>query len=88
MLTGSALRRSYRDRLREGHPGVRFAFLSVAEDVLRDRLAHRKGHYMPPSLLTSQLQTLEPLEADEPGLTVPGSGDPAADAERILEALA
>lgn len=88
VLTCSALKRSYRDRLRADNPGVRFASLVVPEEVLRDRLAARTGHYLPPSLLTSQLQALEPLEPDEPGVTVPGSGDPQDAAALIIEALA
>jgi len=88
VFTCSALKRSYRDRLRNSNPGVRFAFLAVAEDVLRERLEQRAGHYMPPSLLASQLQALEPLEPDEPGLTVTGSGDPNQAAERIGDVLA
>ncbi len=88
VLTCSALKRAYRDRLRRDNPGLSFAFLAVAEDILRDRLAHRTGHYMPPSLLTSQLQTLEPLEPDEPGVTVSGSDDPADAAALIVDALA
>ena len=88
VLTCSALKRAYRDRLRAASDGVRFAFLSVREDVLRDRLAHRTGHYMPPALLDSQLTALEPLGLDERGVTVTGSGDPKDAAQRIVDALA
>lgn len=62
----SALRRSYRDRLRAACPGLRFLYLDGDPALLADRLAARKGHYMPPSLLPSQLQTLERPGADEP----------------------
>src|SRR5947209_9561383 len=51
VMTCSALRRSYRDLLRDGHPSVWFAHVTVDEAVLRARLAARQGHYMPPSLL-------------------------------------
>ncbi|MEO6204165.1 MAG: gluconokinase [Mycobacteriales bacterium] len=88
VLACSALKRSYRDLLRAGNPGVRFACLVVPEDVLRERLAQRTGHYMSAELLTSQLQALEPLDPDEPGVTVPGSGDPQDAAALIIEALA
>ena len=71
LLTCSALRHSYRQRLGEGAPGVWFLYLQVSEEVLRDRLAKRRGHYMPSSLLASQLQTLEEPTDDEPALTVP-----------------
>jgi gluconokinase len=68
VLTCSALRRGYRDVLREGHPSVRFVHLVAAPDTLQARIEQRLGHYMPASLLGSQLGTLEPLEADEPGM--------------------
>jgi gluconokinase len=74
VLTCSALKRSYRDLLREGHPSVWFAHMQVSQQVLADRLAKRKGHYMPPSLLDSQLATLEPLGDDEPGDAIAGDG--------------
>ena len=66
VIACSALRRAYRDRIRAGAPGVRFVFLDGPADVIRARMAGRSGHYMPESLLTSQLQTLEPPGADEP----------------------
>ena len=62
----SALRRSYRDRLRAACPGLRFVFLDGSPALIGQRLAQRKGHYMPASLLESQFQTLERPEADEP----------------------
>jgi gluconokinase len=77
LLTCSALRRSYRDLLREGHASVVFVHLRASPDVLGERMAARAGHYMPPSLLDSQLATLEPLAEDEPGIAV--------DADRPLD---
>lgn len=71
VVTCSALRRAYRDRLRAGHPSVRFLHLTADAAVLRARLAHRTGHFLPATLLASQLATLEPLAPDEPGWTVP-----------------
>lgn len=62
----SALRRAYRDRLRAGAGGpVRFVHLSGSRDLIAARMAARTGHYMPPSLLDSQLATLEPPTEDE-----------------------
>lgn len=61
----SALKRSYRDLLRARCPGLRFIHLHGTPDQLRQRLKARTGHYMPPSLLDSQLATLEPPDADE-----------------------
>jgi gluconokinase len=76
VLTCSALRRDYRDLLRDGRPEVRFCHVVTDSETLRARLEHRRGHYMPASLLPSQLATLEPLAADEPGVTVSGEGEP------------
>jgi gluconokinase len=87
VLTCSALRRSYRDRLRSGRPGVRFCHVDAPEEVLRDRLEHRQGHYMPASLLPSQLDTLEPLADDEPGVVVAAENDPDDVLAEALEAL-
>ena len=70
LLTCSALRRAYRDLLRRGHASVWFAHLVIDPAVIADRLAHRQGHYMPAALLASQLETLEPLEPDEPGAAI------------------
>ena len=88
VLTCSALRRSYRELLRQGNESVFFAHVDVPEAVLAERLAARTGHYMPPSLLGSQLATLEPLEDDEPGLTVPGTGSADEVVDDILDVLA
>jgi gluconokinase len=88
VVTCSALRRSYRDVLRDGHPSVWFAHISVPASILSDRLEHRAGHYMPPSLLGSQLATLEPLQPDEPGTVVKAQRTPADVAAVILARLA
>ena len=61
----SALRRAYRDRIRAAAPGVRFVFLDGPADLIRARMTGRTEHYMPSTLLESQLQTLEPPGADE-----------------------
>ena len=65
----SALRRPYRDWLREGHAGLFFVHLDSTFEVLLDRMK-RRTHFMPPSLLQSQLDTLEPLEPDEAGAVI------------------
>lgn len=88
VVTCSALRRAYRELLRAGHPSVRFVHLVAPAAVLADRLAARRGHYMPASLLDSQLATLEPLQDDEPGIAVPTTGSAADVAEHALAALA
>lgn len=67
----SALKRAYRSRIVDSVPAsVRFVFLEDDADELRRRLAQRPGHYMPPSLLTSQFATLERPGPDEAALTL------------------
>ena len=83
----SALKRSYRDAIRAAAPGVRFVHLVVPRVVLGDRVANRPGHFMPPTLVDSQLETLEPLGADEGGVVVDSEGGIEATAERALAAL-
>ena len=73
IVTCSALKRVYRDLLRDGHPSVWFAHVDVDREVLAERLRQRQGHYMPPSLLDSQLATLERLADDEPGAVIDGN---------------
>ena len=87
VVTCSALRRSYRDLLCDGHPSVRFVYLEASEQVLTERVTHRRHDYMPPALLRSQLDTLEPLADDEPGVRVETHGDPEAVADRALQTL-
>ncbi|SEB08545.1 gluconokinase [Leifsonia sp. 21MFCrub1.1] len=85
----SALRRSYRDALRAGAGAdVVFAHLTGSADLLHARMAARPGHFMPPALLRSQLETLEPLELDEAGMAFPVVEDPASIASGIEDWLA
>jgi gluconokinase len=84
VLTCSALKRTYRERLERGHPSVRFVHVTASGETLRQRLEHRHGHYMPASLLESQLAALEPLQADERGVTLRGDGDPADIVEQLV----
>ncbi|MBB3897028.1 gluconokinase [Roseococcus suduntuyensis] len=66
----SALRRAYRDRLREAAPGLRLIYLEGAPDLIAARQAARPGHFMPASLMDSQFATLEPPGADESPLVL------------------
>jgi len=66
----SALKRSYRDLLRAAAPGLRLVHLAGSPALLDARLRARPGHYMPASLLPSQLRTLEPPQPDENALTL------------------
>jgi carbohydrate kinase (thermoresistant glucokinase family) len=70
VLACSALRRSYRDAIRAQAPDTVFLYLHGGKEVLGSRLEGRSGHFMPAALLESQLGTLEPLDADEPGVVV------------------
>ena len=85
VITCSALKRRYRDELRR--PGVRFVYLNVPRAELERRLAERAGHFMPASLLDSQLAALEPPEPDEDAITV-SAGDPEASVEEVVSATA
>ncbi|SDF35131.1 gluconate kinase, SKI family [Blastococcus fimeti] len=87
VVTCSALKRSYRDLLREGRPSVWFAHVTADATVIRDRIEHRSGHYMPASLLDSQLATLEPLGPDEAGAEVDGAGSPDSVVDDLITAL-
>jgi gluconokinase len=66
----SALKRAYRDILVHGRNDVRIVFLNGTHDLIAARLAARKGHFMPPGLLTSQFKTLEPPQPTERPITV------------------
>ena len=80
----SALKRAYRDRLRAAAPGLQLVFLDGDRALLASRMTARPGHFMPASLLDSQLATLERPEPDEHALTA----DIARPAEEIVTGLA
>jgi gluconokinase len=84
VLACSALKQRYRDVLAKGRPDVRFVYLKGDEALLRSRLEKRRGHYMPASLLASQIATLEePADA----VTVDVDGSPEAIAAEIRQRL-
>jgi gluconokinase/shikimate kinase len=85
VITCSALRRSYRDDLREPH--VVFVYLRGSRDEIARRLAVRHGHFMPLALLDSQFATLEPPDEDEQSLTVDIGPSPTDQAEQIVRRL-
>ncbi|MBF6475128.1 MULTISPECIES: gluconokinase [Nocardia] len=87
VVTCSALRRVYRDRLRASAPDAFFLHLDLPRGELERRVAERRGHFMPPSLLDSQLATLEPLEPDEIGSTVDGTRSPEDLVREVVAAL-
>ena len=87
VVTCSALRRSYRDILRSARGRVRFLHLHGSPAVLGSRISGRTGHFMPPALLISQLETLEALEPDEDGTVVDVDNSPEEIVERALTQL-
>ena len=88
VVSSSARKRSYRDRLRAAAPGVVFVHGPGGVGTSALLMAHRHGHFMPTALLDSQFATLQPLEADEAGVAVDVGGSPEQIAERATAALA
>lgn len=89
-LSCSALRRAYRDVLRGAQGGCLFVHLTGEARELRRRMAERAArtdHYMPTSLLDSQLHVLEPLDADEAGVAIDTGGGPEATIEAVVRAV-
>ncbi|WP_431232176.1 gluconokinase [Mycolicibacterium psychrotolerans] len=70
VMSCSALKRAYRDQLRRHCADLKFLHLSGTAEVIARRQASRPGHFMPASLLASQFDTLEPLDADEDGISI------------------
>ena len=88
VVSCSALRRRHRDRLRRDLAVVpTFVLLDPPVPALVDRLAMRRGHFMPAALLCSQLATLERPTADEPALRVVGEGDVDPVVDEICDRL-
>lgn len=83
----SALKRAYRDALRDGHQDVRFVYLEGSAELIAARLAERKDHFMPPSLLASQFAALEPPGPDEAPITVSIEATPDAITADVLHRL-
>ena len=81
VLACSALKRRYREVLRGGAPGLRLVHLAGASEMLARRMAARQGHYMPASLLESQLATLEAPGTDERAITL----DAGASLESLVQ---
>ncbi|MFJ6793376.1 gluconokinase [Streptomyces sp. NPDC091268] len=87
VVAASVLKRAHRDRLRAAAPGAVFVHLTGERALIEARMAARTGHFMPTALLDSQFAALEPLRADETGVTIEVSGTPQETAERALAAL-
>jgi gluconokinase len=88
VLTCSALKRKYRERLRAAVPGLRFAFLRIDEALARERVAARAPeHLFPPSLVPSQFATLESPEGEPGVLTLDAAAPLAGLTQRTLQWL-
>jgi gluconokinase len=87
IITCSALKRSYRNVLNRRGTGVEFVYLALDRADLEERVEHREGHFMPSSLLDSQLETLEPPALSEPAIEVDASTDPQLVVDRIMRQL-
>ncbi|GGJ27330.1 gluconokinase [Streptomyces brasiliensis] len=88
VATCSALKREYRDRLRATGADLCFVYLALDPEVAAERIAHRTKHFMPPRLLASQYGVLDPLEPEEPGVTVDASGSEEQVVAAALRAVA
>jgi len=87
LITCSALKRSYRDAINRRGLGVVFVFLEGSKETIAGRLAVRHGHFMPSSLLDSQLADLEPPDADEPAVAFGIGPPPQVIAQEIIDSL-
>lgn len=87
VLSCSALTRRYRDVLRGAGPNVWMVHLAGPQELVAQRLAERRGHFMSPALLGSQYAELEPLGAGEPGITVDLGDPPERIADEVLRRL-
>jgi gluconokinase len=83
----SALRRDYRRTLGDGPGSIVFIHLAGDAEAITERIGARSGHFMPASLLDSQFGDLEPLAADEPGITIDVSQPVDVVVRRILDFL-
>jgi len=87
VITCSALKRRYRDRIMGGRAGVRLVYLDGSRELIATRLAGRRGHFMPASLLDSQFAALEPPGRDESPIAVRIDRPIAAIVDGIVAAL-
>ena len=88
IVSCSALKRVYRDRLLSGRPDVRLVYLEGSRDMIGKRMSQREGHFMPTALLDSQFAALEEPAIYEHPIVVPINSTPRRIAEAILASLA
>jgi carbohydrate kinase (thermoresistant glucokinase family) len=87
VMTCSALKRAYRDRVRSARPDVRFVYLKGSEALIKSRVDARHHEYMPASLLRSQFDALEEPAPDEPVVTIDAGGSPETEVAAVIAAL-
>jgi len=87
VITCSALKAAYRRMLTEGRPSVRLVYLDADQPIIAQRIAARKGHFMPQSLMASQFADLEPPTADEQAIAVPAGLPIEQQVGGVLKAL-
>jgi gluconokinase len=87
VLTCSALKHAYRDRIRSARPDIRFIYLKGTEALIKGRVTTRQHEYMPASLLRSQFDTLEEPTPDEQVVTVDAGGNPDKEVAGVIAAL-
>jgi gluconokinase len=87
VVSCSALKRAYRDRLRAAADGLFFLHLTGDRDLVADRLAQRRDHFMPGALLDSQFDALEPLQPEEAGTALCISASPQEIVDAAVRAL-
>ena len=88
VVTCSALKRAYRDRLRRASRHLRFVYLDISRDIAAERVAARKNHFMPASLVDSQFAALQPPTADEHVVALDASRPPDEIVAQAVSALA
>lgn len=88
IVTCSALKRSYREILTDGHDDIGFVYLQGGRDLIAQRLAARKGHFMPPGLLDSQFAALQEPADDEPSIVIAIDAAPEDIVASIVEKFA
>lgn len=87
VVSCSALKRRYRDRLRAAASGLVFVHLVGDYALIAERMRRRTGHFMSSGMLRSQFDTLEPLQSDEVGFTVDVHPEPATVAQHAVTGL-
>ena len=87
VISCSALKEVYRQTIRGTQTDVQFVYLRGSRELLSDRLAYRKDHFMPPNLLESQLELLEEPSIDEQAMVVTIDSTPEKIVQKICDSL-